>query len=549
MRMQTNMVQQHRLARMKRPLDAIDSNSDISKHKKSRISIEIQTIPNHKKLQTFSHPKAFAVERPERLARPTVVKPPPPQPRALPPAAIAAQTAPAKTATQTQKPLSNSQRKVSNGLKHELDNLQPITAASAPPREQGRKLRSQEATRFKSELSAYFPDYDEVIGNDEKEHHILNVDTPILIYDSAGSPHTHVRTLPSRQAAAVAATTSHPPQLQTKIDAEAAQKHAHRPNLDRYPIRSYGDGLFTDLFDSQQIDFTFLGTSHRSNVTADPLPDSHFEPAHRKAERLEKSIRNTEKGRAQHEKDQIIRLLGELQGPDWLRTMGVSGVTESKKKTFEPARDHFVRGCQAILDKFRWWSQEEKRRKLDRERALAEEAEDVGREVSQEPDEEQDEDDEAAGDDAEEEEGAEESVQGQDVEMADAGSAEESPGSVSESDPPDSSDVDASIAKQLREEVLASAKFTSSASLKRSRGEPLLTPELDVKREFRSFFEKKHEREVALSNVRRSRRIAKAWGHDVPEAEEGNFNLTEEYRDEETMKARERRKRRDRRGV
>jgi hypothetical protein len=27
-------------------------------------------------------------------------------------------------------------------------------------------LRSQEATRFKSELSAYFPEYDEVIGND-----------------------------------------------------------------------------------------------------------------------------------------------------------------------------------------------------------------------------------------------------------------------------------------------------------------------------------------------------------------------------------------------
>lgn len=34
---------------------------------------------------------------------------------------------------------------------------------------QGRKLRSQEGVRYKSELSAYFPEYDEVIGNIPKE--------------------------------------------------------------------------------------------------------------------------------------------------------------------------------------------------------------------------------------------------------------------------------------------------------------------------------------------------------------------------------------------
>ena len=38
-----------------------------------------------------------------------------------------------------------------------------------------------------------------------------------------------------------------------------------------------------------------------------------------------------------------------------MRVMGVSGVTETKKKTFEPARDHFIKGCQAILAKFRNW--------------------------------------------------------------------------------------------------------------------------------------------------------------------------------------------------
>ena len=62
--------------------------------------------------------------------------------------------------------LTKHQAKVINGIKHELDRLQP---QEKDTKEEGRKLRSQEATRFKSELSAYFPDYDEVIGNDPKE--------------------------------------------------------------------------------------------------------------------------------------------------------------------------------------------------------------------------------------------------------------------------------------------------------------------------------------------------------------------------------------------
>lgn len=61
----------------------------------------------------------------------------------------------------------NHQEKVVNGIKHEPA-IKPEPYSKAG-REGGRKLRSQEATRFKSELSAYFPDYDEVIGNDPKE--------------------------------------------------------------------------------------------------------------------------------------------------------------------------------------------------------------------------------------------------------------------------------------------------------------------------------------------------------------------------------------------
>ena len=66
--------------------------------------------------------------------------------------------------------LTKHQAKVHNGIKHELDRLQPGMDAQPTTKEQGRKLRSQEATRFKSELSAYFPEYDEIIGNEEKEN-------------------------------------------------------------------------------------------------------------------------------------------------------------------------------------------------------------------------------------------------------------------------------------------------------------------------------------------------------------------------------------------
>lgn len=298
-------------------------------------------------------------------------------------------------------------------------------------------------------------------------------------------------------------------------------------------MRTYGDNLFANLYDSQRIDFAFLEARYNGKDVEDPLPDAYFGPAHKKAERLEKSIRNTEKGRAQHEKDQIIRLLNELQGHDWLRTMGVSGVTESRKKTFEPARDHFIKGCQAILEKFRVWSQEEKKRKLMKERALAEEAE----ENEEKETEEEDNDDEQL---------SQESASDADEEMGDVETDDDIREDVSDGDPPDYSDADAS-ARQLLDEALARAKYTASSS-KRSRGEPPpKSPEPYVAKEFTSFFVKKHQREAALNKGRRRGRTIVAWGHPIPDMVEDDFELPEEYRDMETLKAHERQKRRERR--
>lgn len=527
-----NILQESNSTRMKRPLESINSDFDSIKAKRTRITVEILARPINQH-QLINPPKSVAVAvTPHRVAKSTANPPlPPPVASAQPPPPAQPDQAvpiPSKTATD-QKTLTKHQAKVRNGIKHELDRLQPSAAdASQAKVQQGRKLRSQEATRFKSELSAYFPDYDEVIGNDPKEHHILNLETPIIVVDSKPKQSHGARPLPQS-----------PEQSSPAIE----ENHLHPPRFtstlpdDEYPIRTYSDELFTDLFDAQRIDFKFLEASHNGQDHEDPLPDSHFEPAHKKAERLEKSIRNTEKGRAQHEKDQIIRLLNELQGPDWLRTMGVNGVTESRKKTFEPAREHFIKGCQAILEKFRAWTLEEKKRKLERKTLAEVEEEEEDQEEEVEADEDvEDEQDEAVNEENDEKE---------DEDMLDAGSADE--GSISDGDPPDY-DVDASVVEQLHEEARARAAAKAGLS-KRRRAELLqLPPESYIPREFKSFFGKPHERDLALNTHRRRGRTAMAWGHIVPEAHENDFYLPEEYRDEETMKIRERRKRRDRRG-
>jgi hypothetical protein len=195
--------------------------------------------------------------------------------------------------------------------------------------------------------------------------------------------------------------------------------------------------------------------------------------------------------------------------------MGVSGITESKKKDYEPAREHFVRGCEAILEKFRLWREEEKRRKLEKEAAAAEAAEEEEAEEEEEGDE---------GDEGEEQEGY-----------------------ISDGDPPDYSDVDASAARQLHEEAIARSAPLTKHPEKKAKVE-LIPPAIpEVEKEFTSFFAKPYLRAAALGKHRRSGRSVAAWGHPVPDVTDVDFDLPEEYRGEDTLKAHARRKRRDRR--
>ncbi|TLS22794.1 uncharacterized protein PpBr36_05577 [Pyricularia pennisetigena] len=435
--------------------------------------------------------------KPPTRVRPRPPLPPPPPSPSVPYTTDTSQP-PQVTAVSNNIESSKPTARARNAVSRELGSLH--VKPSETKATEGRKLRSQENTRLKSDLSAYFPDYDEVIGNDPRQENLLEPHTPIVIVDDP------------------------------KVERD---RKDHR-KVESFAIRSYSDDLFANLVDTQVFNLDFLQNQlSLDDDHTDPLPDALFEPVHKRAERAERSVRNTERGRAQHEKEQIIRLLDGLQGHDWLRVMGVSGITETKKREFEEPRQHFIRGCEAILDKFRQWGVEEKRRKLAKERAVAQAA----RAESEESASEEDADNEDVGEE-QEEEGEEE--EDDDDDNADEENNEEVPDSEAESD------IEASIAKQLSDEAQARARSRKQHQRPHA---PMESLDLLPPKPFTSFFEKKYQRDAALSKNRRKGRTVLAWGHVVPEMGEMDFELPEEFLDEETLRRNARRKRRDKRGV
>jgi hypothetical protein len=189
--------------------------------------------------------------------------------------------------------------------------------------------------------------------------------------------------------------------------------------------------------------------------------------------------------------------------------MGVSGITDTKKKEYEPARDYFLKGCEGIIERFRLWKEEEKRRKLEKERAQQE---------AEEEDDDDDNDDEGEFDDG-----------------------------VSDGDPPDYSDVDASAARQLHQEAFARCTPFSPKKGDRSHHDQGFAHS-GVMREFKSFYSKPHLRQAAIGGHRRSGRNISAFGQPLPDVEEVDFELPEEYRTEEILKAHYRKRRREMRG-
>lgn len=359
-----------------------------------------------------------------------------------------------------------------------------------------RSLRSQDGgSRSKSELALYFPNYDELVSIEPKESgkkSIMFLHTSrMLIVPEFLTIDTlvHITDEPLKSTA-------------LNIHSSASLGHAsnsQNPITNHYPLKVNGfpqkseefEVDLTKLIDAQQIDFSSIEHSTKL-LQEDPMTDAVYLKAHRRLERQEKQLRNIEKERAQHEKVQLERLLDGLKGHDWLRVMGISGITDSEKKLYEPKRERFVQEVESLLDKFRVWKEEEKRRKFEKEQKA----------------EEDDEDDSEASD----------------------------------GEPPDYSDVDAWAARQLHREA-SSANGTQTGKNRNHRSQPINVIPLPIEKPFTSFFSKPYLREAALGKRRRGRTTF-AFGHPVPDFLEHEFELPSDLLTKDALNANARKRRR-----
>ncbi|KAL1963337.1 hypothetical protein VTN77DRAFT_8458 [Rasamsonia byssochlamydoides] len=379
--------------------------------------------------------------------------------------------------------------------------------APQPAVPERRSLRSHDGgSRSKSELALYFPNYEQMISLEPpkpgktNEAKFLSAETTVVLLDDLTE-------------------SPLPPSPLSSPSKSRKRKSSSQDS-------PFGNPL-VNLHACEVID---LPEPADNASQTDPLGDEVYFKAHRRNERQEKQLRNIEKERAQHEKVQLDRLLDELQGHDWLRVMGISGITDTEKKLYEPKRDLFIKEVSALIEKFRVWKEEEKRRKLKREQMLAAAAAATG-------DEEADQHGEQA---AEEEENEEEGEEQAEDEEEQADEVEEPRPSSSDiqsyGEPPDPNDVDAWAARQLLQE----ARSASASKRSRTVDEPQPQPPEEP---FRSFYTKRYLRDAAINGHRRGR-FRTAFGQPIPEMEEREFRLPDDILTPEVLSSMMRKRRR-----
>lgn len=370
-----------------------------------------------------------------------------------------------------------------------------------------RSLRSHDGgSRAKSELAPYFSNYEEILSLEPTEKDFLAADTNIYLIDDLPEP-----------------VQAGPPQSSsTKSPKE--KKSTYQPS---------GAGLIAnpllDPYQAQAVEILPSGNSGAQVPVKDPLDDEVYFKSHKRIERREKQLRNMEKERAQHEKIQLERLLDELQSHDWLRVMGISGVTDTEKKLYEPKRAYFIKEVSGLLEKFRAWKEEEKRRKAEKEQQLLAE----------------DEENEQTDD----EESSPEQTQG--------GTGD---GNDFVTNLPSVDDVDAWAARQLQQEAMSASPLKGKLQLHRNpqqdHGSPSRTPHLPrplppiPQGPFTSFYSKPHLRDAALGRHRRGR-TRTAFGQPLPDIALGDFRLPNNILTDDAIRAcsrRNRRKRREQKG-
>ncbi|KAJ5157831.1 uncharacterized protein N7482_008931 [Penicillium canariense] len=389
------------------------------------------------------------------------------------------------------------------------------------PKRAGSERRSLRSTdpgpRGKLELAQYFHNYEQIISLDDPKPELVAFNTIVTLVDDLPEP------------LSISSTPNPMP---------------------------FGNPL-QNLYNCEVIT---LPEPASSSLGIDPLNEELYFRAHRKFERQEKQLRNIERERAQHEKQHVDRLLEELRGPDWLRVMGLTGVHENEKKLYEPKRQILIDELVALIKKFQVWRDEERKRKLAKEKQLSTA-------------------------DTETESHAPRHSRKRSRPAEDA--AEESSPLPDTPSTPDPNDVDAWAARQLHQEArsASAAQRRKSVSEHRKpkaaraggddhsalasetkanfkRQKPTNTsaspaapapaaapfsypPPTD--KPFTSFFEQPHDRETALAAVNGTRRgrthTILAFGHPMPDMQERDFDPPEEILTDEAIHASQRQRR------
>ncbi|KAJ5591856.1 uncharacterized protein N7459_002225, partial [Penicillium hispanicum] len=374
-----------------------------------------------------------------------------------------------------------------------------------------RSLRSTDTgSRCKSELANYFYNYEQLISLEGPKPESLTATTTVSLLNDLSEP------LPT------------PSTLDTTPFGNPLQK----------------------LWDCEVITLSETVSDTRGD---DPLSDELYFRAHRKFERQEKQLRNIERDRAQHEKQQVERLLDELRGQDWLRVMGLHAVHDSDKKLYEPKRQILMQELLALVNKFQVWKDEERRRKLAKDKPIPA----VDRESSRK----------------------------RSRPVEDTEEAESSPAPGTETlRTPDPNDVDAWAARQLHQEArsASAAKRRKSISGARKlnttaedgashsnankgggkRQQTLNFPVLSAPthhvpihhlppppdKPFTSFFAEPHHRELAIAaltgNHRGRSHTILAFGHPIPDMDDREFQPPAELLTDEAIRASQRQRRR-----
>ncbi|KAI9044789.1 acetyltransferase SAS4-like domain-containing protein [Aspergillus affinis] len=411
-----------------------------------------------------------------------------------------------------------------------------------PQQQQRRSLRSHDGgSRARSELALYFPNYEQLLSFEPPKPEFLASQTKIKLVDDLAEPLSY----------------SALPALDTESPFGNPLLNLHNCETISLPAPVESKETPSDAKQDAEKD--------EGEEEEDPLNEAAYFRAHRRNERQEKQLRNIERERAQHEKQQLERLVDELQGQDWLRVMGISGATDQGKKQYELKRDFFVKELSALIQKFKIWKEEEKRRKADKEKLRVESAEDLDATPQQQQHHQQHPPSVSAS--------TSQKRRSSDVVIEDSEDPDESPVTLlsdapSSGETPDVNDVDAWAARQLHQEarsatagkkpkssattageggrkkskpsnvttansnstpleLAANAAATPTPAAVAATAQPLsqLPPPIFVPdKPFTSFFSKRHVRDAALSTHRKGR-VRLAFGHPVPEPEGREFEL------------------------